>query len=140
MEVARPKIPFAKRPERWGIICWGIICRALLSIEQRKHYLRFRSIHAFVVCFSSTGEEYLYEVKDISHDQHTGIFLETIIEDVVNSIETFNGTRDMKVNAVVSDNAANLKLARELFTGKPENKHIFNVRCFIQAHSSVDLV
>jgi hypothetical protein len=99
--------------------------------------LRFRSIYAFVICFPSTGEEYLYEVKDISHDQHTGIFLETIIEDVVNSIETFNGTRDMKVNAVVSDNAANLKLARELFTEKPENKHIFNVRCFMHAISNV---
>lgn len=99
--------------------------------------LRFRSIYAFIISFPKDGKEYLFDVKDVSLHHHTGQFLEHLMESVIWDIEGYGSSRKIKVNAVVTDNASNMKLARETLVKKGDFKHIFCLRCFMHAFSNV---
>jgi hypothetical protein len=69
--------------------------------------IQFRSIYAFIISFPEDGKEYLFDVKDISLEHQTREYLATLIESVIHVY----GRRI--VHSVVTDNAANVKLARE---------------------------
>lgn len=96
--------------------------------------IQFRSIYAFIISFPEDGKEYLFDVKDISLEHHTGEYLATLIESVIHDIELC-GRRI--VHSVVTDNAANVKLARETVARKNGFQHIFCLRCFMHAFGNV---
>jgi len=66
-------------------------------------------------------KEYLYQLTDLSDHSHTAEYLSSVIEKVINEIGVD------RVSAIVSDNASNVKKARELIQNKFQN--IENVRC-----------
>jgi len=72
-----------------------------------------------------TRKEYLYQLRDLSENSHTGEYLASIIEDVIKEIGVD------RISAVVSDNAANVKNARKIINERYPK--IENVRCV--AHS-----
>jgi Protein of unknown function (DUF 659) len=79
-----------------------------------------KSIWNFVI-LTPQRKEYLYRLSDLSDNSHTSEFLSETIKDVINSIGSD------RFAAVVSDNAANVKRARELI--HEEFPSIQNVRC-----------
>ena len=70
-------------------------------------------------------KEYLFQLKDLSEDSHTGEYLAKVIGEVIEKVGP------NKISAMVSDNASNVRLAREILQEKYPN--IENVRCI--AHS-----
>ena len=70
---------------------------------------------------TSSRKEYLYKLSDLSENSHTGEYLADQIKEVINSIGS------NKFSAIVSDNARNVKKARELIN--KEFPSIQDVRC-----------
>jgi hypothetical protein len=68
-----------------------------------------------------TRKEYLYQLRDLSENSHTGEYLASIIEDVIKEIGVD------RISAVVSDNAANVKNTRKIIHERYPK--IENVRC-----------
>lgn len=83
-----------------------------------------RSIWNFIVTTPSR-KEYLYQLSDLSENSHTSTYLAEVIESVIDQIGA------NKIAAIVSDNASNVRNARELIQEKHPN--IENIRCI--AHS-----
>ncbi len=78
------------------------------------------SIWSFVI-YTPDHQQYLYTLKNLSEERHTGEFLYQQIEQVLVEIGSD------KFSAIVTDGAANVNLARLLVTDK--YKHILNLRC-----------
>jgi Protein of unknown function (DUF 659) len=78
------------------------------------------SIWNFVI-YTSDHQQYLYALKNLSEERHTGEFLCQQIEQILVEIGPD------KFSAIVTDGAANVNLARLLITDK--FKHILNLRC-----------
>jgi len=78
------------------------------------------SIYNFIV-LTPSNQQYLYCLRDFSSFHHTGEFLASEIEKVLLKIGVDN------VGAIVTDNAANVRVAREIITKK--HPHILNLRC-----------
>jgi hypothetical protein len=70
---------------------------------------------------TSTRQEYLYALKDFSGNRHTSSYLVNQIEEIITRIGT------NKISAIVSDNAANIALAREEISRNYPK--IINLRC-----------
>ncbi|HEY9399093.1 MAG TPA: DUF domain-containing protein [Nitrososphaeraceae archaeon] len=83
-----------------------------------------RSIWNFIITTPSR-KEYLYQLSDLSENSHTAVYLTEVIESIINKVGA------NKIAAIVLDNAANVRNARELIQEKHPN--IENVRCI--AHS-----
>jgi len=66
-----------------------------------------RSIWNFIITTPS-HKEYLYQLSDLSENSHTAVYLTEVIESVINKISA------NKIAVIVSDNAANIRNAREL--------------------------
>jgi len=66
-------------------------------------------------------KEYLYQLSDLSLDSHTAKYLAEKIEEVIKKVGP-----DW-ISAIVTDNAANVKKAREIITEK--YPRIENIRC-----------
>ena len=60
-------------------------------------------------------KEYLYQLSDLSDHSHTAEYLSSVIEKVINEIGVD------RVSAIISDNASNVKKARELIQNKFQN-------------------
>eukprot|EP01040_Poterioochromonas_malhamensis_P000052 gene52-56_t len=80
-----------------------------------------KSIYAVVVAFED-GSEQLYSYFDASNESHTAEYLENKFYQYIE-----------KISAVVSDNAANMKLARSLLVQRDDCRHILKIRCFMHA-------
>jgi len=74
---------------------------------------------------TSDHKEYLYQLSDFSDKSHTGEFIANQIEIVLNAIGP------ERFSAIVSDNGANVKLARNIISEL--YPHIFNIRCIAHA-------
>jgi hypothetical protein len=83
-----------------------------------------RSIWNFIITTPSR-KEYLYQLSDLSENSHTSVYLAEVIESVIDQIGA------NKIAAIVSDNAANVRNARELIQTRHPN--IENVRCIAHA-------
>lgn len=70
-------------------------------------------------------EEYLYKLADLSENSHTGNYVAEVIGEIIEKIGP------NKISAIVSDNAANVRNAREILQAKYPN--IENVRCIAHA-------
>src|SRR5579859_8050306 len=70
-------------------------------------------------------EEYLYKLKDLTENSHTGNYLAEVIGKVIEKIGP------NKISAIVSDNAANVRSARNTLQDKYPN--IENIRCIAHA-------
>jgi hypothetical protein len=68
-----------------------------------------------------TRKEYLYQLSDISEHSHTAEYLSSVIEKVIVDVGV------NRISAIVSDNASNVRKAREIIHNKFPN--IENVRC-----------
>ena len=79
-----------------------------------------KSIWNFII-LTLQRKEYLFKLSDLSIDSHTFKYLAEKIKEVIDKI------RNEKFSAIVSDNAANVKKAREII--KEEFPSIQNVRC-----------
>ena len=66
-------------------------------------------------------KEYLYQLSDLSLDSHTAKYLAEKIEEVIEKVGP------NRISAIVSDNAANVKKAREIITEK--YPRIENIQC-----------
>ncbi|CAB4404603.1 unnamed protein product [Rhizophagus irregularis] len=66
-------------------------------------------------------KEYLWCLKDLSNESHTGEFLAKTIEEIIDEIGL------AKFSAIVTDSGANIQNARQIITEKYKN--ILNVRC-----------
>jgi hypothetical protein len=78
------------------------------------------SIYNFIV-LTPSHHQYLYCLRDFSSSHHTGEFLATEIKEILTKIGV------EKFSAIITDNAANIRLAREIVT--KENPKILNLRC-----------
>ena len=78
------------------------------------------SIYNFVI-LTPSNQQYLYYLQDFSSSHHTGEFLASEIKKVIEKI----GAK--KFSAVVTDNASNVRLAREIIS--KEYPSILNLRC-----------
>ena len=78
------------------------------------------SIWNFII-HTPTRKQFLYQLKDLSSENHTADYIASQIEDVVNRIGS------SKFSAIVSDGAANLCEARKIISKKFPN--ILNIRC-----------
>src|SRR5436309_12338106 len=78
------------------------------------------SIWNFII-HTPTRKQFLYQLKDLSSENHTADYIASQIEDVVNRIGS------SKFSAIVSDSAANLHEARKIISKKFPN--ILNIRC-----------
>ena len=67
------------------------------------------------------GREYVHSLKNFSKDSHTGEFLSTEILQILNDI----GIK--KFNAVISDHASNVALAKKMIA--TQHSHIIPMRC-----------
>jgi len=67
----------------------------------------------------------LWCLKNLSSESHTGEFLATTIEEIINKIGSTN------FSAIVSDSGANIRNARQIIAEKYNN--ILNVRCMAHA-------
>ena len=83
-----------------------------------------QSVLAIVVT-RPTGKAALLDLVDISADPHTG---EYISETAIKSIQT-SGIELSKLNAIISHEASNCKLARRLLTEEDEFSHLIEYRC-----------
>lgn len=83
-----------------------------------------KSIYNFVIQ-TPTKKEYLWKLNDYSLESHTGNFLAEQIDQIIQQIG------NKRFNAIVTDGASNVRLAREIITTK--YPHILNIRCI--AHS-----
>jgi len=72
---------------------------------------------------TSTRKEYLYQLSDISDHSHTAEYLSSVIEKVIVDVGV------NRISAIVSDNASNVRKAREIVHNKFPN--IENVRCIV---------
>lgn len=81
---------------------------------------RHQSIWNFII-LTPQRKEYLYQLSDLSLDSHTANYLAKKIEDVIENVGP------NRISAIVSDNAANIKKAREIITKKYPK--IENIRC-----------
>ena len=79
-----------------------------------------KSIWNFII-LTPERKEYLHSLLDLSVDSHTSEFLASKIKEVINNVGS------EKFAAVVSDNAANVKKARELV--QKDFSNIQSVRC-----------
>jgi hypothetical protein len=70
-------------------------------------------------------QEYLWCLKDLSSESHTGEFLAQTVEEIMKKIGP------EKFSAIVSDSGANIRNARQIITEK--HKNILNVRCMAHA-------
>ena len=70
-------------------------------------------------------KEYLYKLADLSESSHTGNYLSEVIGEVIEKIGP------NKISAIVSDNASNVRNARQILEEKYPN--IENVRCITHA-------
>jgi len=70
-------------------------------------------------------EEYLYKLEDLSENSHTGNYLAEVIGKVIEKIGP------NKISAIVSDNAANVRNARNTLQERYPN--IENIRCIAHA-------
>jgi hypothetical protein len=86
------------------------------------------SIWNFVI-LTPSREEYLYELRNYSSQSHTAEFLANQIELVINRIG------NKKILAIVSDNGANVALARHLICSKYKN--IMNLRCIAHCYNLI---
>lgn len=77
------------------------------------------------VVMTSSREEYLYKLVDLSEHSHTSNYIAEVIGEVIEKIGP------NKISAVVSDNAANVRNAREIIQEKYPN--IENIRCIAHA-------
>src|SRR5271167_1348992 len=66
-------------------------------------------------------KEYLYQLSDLTLDSHTAIYLAEKIEEVIKKVGP------NRISAIVSDNVANVKKAREIISKK--YPRIENIRC-----------
>lgn len=82
------------------------------------------SIWNFLI-HTSNHKEYLWCLKNLSSEKHTGEFLAKTIEEIIVKIGPEN------FSAIVSDSGANIRKAREIITEKYKN--IINVRCMAHA-------
>lgn len=78
------------------------------------------SIYNFVV-LTPSNQQYLYCLQDFSSSHHTGEFFASEIKKIIEKI----GAK--KFSAVVTDNASNVRLAREIIS--KEYPSILNLRC-----------
>jgi len=69
--------------------------------------------------------EYLWCLKDLSSESHTGKFLAQTIEEILKKIGS------SKFSAIVSDSGVNIRNARQIITEKYNN--ILNMRCMAHA-------
>ena len=74
---------------------------------------------------TSDHEEYLWCLKDLSSESHTGEFLAKTIEEIIEKIGP------AKFSALVTDSGANIRSARQIIAEKYQN--ILNVRCMAHA-------
>ncbi len=81
---------------------------------------RHQSIWNFII-LTPSRKEYLYQLSDLSESSHTADFLVEKIEEIINKVGS------SRFSAIVSDNAANVKKAREIIHNKYPN--IENIRC-----------
>jgi len=81
---------------------------------------RHQSIWNFII-LTPMRKEYLYQLSDLSLNSHTAKYLAEKIEEVIVKVEP------NRISAIVSDNAANVKKAREIITEK--YPRIENIRC-----------
>ena len=72
-------------------------------------------------CDDANEKEYLYQLSDMSEHSHTAESLSSVIEKVIVDIGI------NRISAVVSDNASNVRKAREMIHDKFPN--IENVQC-----------
>src|ERR1700716_766435 len=82
--------------------------------------------HRFIWNFTiltPTRKEYIIQLSDLSADSHTGDFITEKIEAIINRIGS------LKFVAVVSDNGANVRKAREIIQTK--YPYIKNIRCIL---------
>jgi len=78
-----------------------------------------------VVITRPSGKSTLLDLIDISASQHTGEFLAST---AITSVESSNIERK-KINAIISDEASNFKLARALIVQEDDYSHIIQYRC-----------
>ena len=78
------------------------------------------SIYNFII-LTPQKKQYLYCLRDYSSSHHTGQFLAAEIKTVINKIGVD------KFKAIVPDNGANVKLAREIIV--KQYSSIINLRC-----------
>jgi Protein of unknown function (DUF 659) len=69
---------------------------------------------------TSNHEEYLWCLKDLSSESHTGEFLAKTIEEIIEKIGP------AKFSGLVTDSGANIRSARQIIAEKYQN--ILNVR------------
>ena len=81
---------------------------------------RHQSIWNFII-LTPMRKEYLYQLSDLSLDSHTAKYLAEKIEEVIKKVGP------NRISAIVTDNAANIKKAREIITEK--YPRIENIRC-----------
>jgi len=86
------------------------------------------SIWNFII-HTPTRKQFLYQLKDLSSENHTADYIASQIEDVVNRIGS------SKFSAIVSDGAANLREARKIISKKFPN--ILNIRCIVSRVTNV---
>ena len=100
-----------------------------------------RSIWNFTI-LTPTRKEYIIQLSDLSADSHTSIFIAEKVEEILNRIGP------SKFAAIVSDNGANVRKAREIIQTKyPKIKnircisHCINlISCDIVRHSFADRI
>jgi hypothetical protein len=78
------------------------------------------SIYNFII-LTPFNQQFLYCLRDFSSSHHTGDFLATEIKKIIDKIGA------EKFSAIVTDNASNVRLAREIVT--EEYPTILNLRC-----------
>lgn len=81
---------------------------------------RHQSIWNFII-LTPSRKEYLYQLSDLSENSHTADFLVEKIEEIIIKVGSD------QFSAIVSDNAANVKKAREIIHDKYPK--IENIRC-----------
>lgn len=79
------------------------------------------SIYNFIIL--TPNKQYLYCLQDFSSSHHTGKFIASEIKKILLKVGVD------KFNAIVTDNAANVRLAREIVT--KEFPGILNLRCIV---------
>lgn len=81
---------------------------------------RGESLYNYIVT-TMDRKEYLVSLRNYSSKSHTGNFIASEIEDIIKQIGP------QKFAAIITDSAANLKLAREKIQIK--YPHLLNIRC-----------
>jgi len=79
-----------------------------------------QSLYAFVI-ITTSKKEYIHSLMNLSKDSHTGEFIAQKIKEVLENIGP------NKISAIVSDNASNMVLAKNIIA--KEFPHIISLRC-----------